>query len=104
MWDFETDEEYQGVLSWVDEFVTKKVEPLDMVLGATKEYDDPDFIRQIRPLQKEVKERGLCLPPWARVGWAGIRPTETCTTQRNPRSIQVCAGSFWLSGSRYRQC
>ncbi|MCS5583938.1 MAG: acyl-CoA dehydrogenase family protein, partial [Pseudomonadales bacterium] len=59
MWDFETDEEYQGVLSWVDEFVTKKVEPLDMVLGVTKEYHDPDFIRQIRPLQQEVKERGL---------------------------------------------
>ncbi|MBT4377696.1 MAG: acyl-CoA dehydrogenase, partial [Gammaproteobacteria bacterium] len=59
MWDFETDQEYQGVLAWVDDFVTKKVEPLDMVLGATKEYHDPDFIRQIRPLQQEVKERGL---------------------------------------------
>jgi acyl-CoA dehydrogenase len=59
MWEFETDQEYQGVLSWVDDFVTKKVEPLDMVLGATKEYHDPDFIRQIRPLQQEVKERGL---------------------------------------------
>ena len=59
MWDFETDQEYQSVLSWADDFVTSKVEPLDMVLGATKEYDDPDFIRQIRPLQHEVKERGL---------------------------------------------
>ena len=59
MWDFETEEEYQGVLSWADDFVTKKVEPLDMVLGATKEYQDPDFVRQIRPLQQEVKERGL---------------------------------------------
>ena len=59
MWDFETDQEYQSVLSWADDFVTNKVEPLDMVLGATKEYDDPDFIRQIRPLQHEVKERGL---------------------------------------------
>ena len=58
-WDFETDTEYQSVLDWADDFVQKKVEPLDMVLGPTKEYDDPDFIRQIRPLQKEVKERGL---------------------------------------------
>ncbi len=58
-WDFETDTEYQGVLDWTDDFVKKKVEPLDMVLGPTKEYHDPDFIRQIRPLQKEVKDRGL---------------------------------------------
>ena len=59
MWDFGTDAEYQSVLDWTDDFVKNKVEPLDMVLGPTKEYDDPDFIRQIRPLQKEVKERGL---------------------------------------------
>ena len=59
MWDFETDKEYQSVLSWADDFVKRKVEPLDMVLGETKVYDDPDFIRQIRPLQNEVKERGL---------------------------------------------
>lgn len=58
-WNFETDKEYQGVLDWADDFVQKRVEPLDMVLGPTKEYDDPDFIRQIRPLQAEVKERGL---------------------------------------------
>lgn len=59
MWDFETDTEYQGALDWVDDFVRRKVEPLDMVLGATTEYRDPDFIRHIRPLQKEVKNRGL---------------------------------------------
>ncbi len=59
MWDFETDAEYQGALDWADEFVRKKVEPLDMVLGATTEYKDPDFIRHIRPLQEEVKNRGL---------------------------------------------
>ncbi len=58
-WGFDTDVEYQGVLDWTDDFVKKKVEPLDHVLGATKEYDDPDFIRLVRPLQAEVKERGL---------------------------------------------
>ena len=58
-WGFDTDVEYQGVLDWADDFVKKKVEPLDHVLGATKEYDDPDFIRLVRPLQAEVKERGL---------------------------------------------
>ena len=50
-WGFDTDLEYQGVLDWADDFVKKKVEPLDHVLGATKEYDDPDFIRLVRPLQ-----------------------------------------------------
>ena len=59
MWDFETDKEYQKELDWTEEFVKSKVEPLDMVLGPTKEYDDPDFKRQIRPLQQEVKDRGL---------------------------------------------
>ena len=58
-WGFDTDVEYQGVLDWADDFVKKKVEPLDHVLGATKEYDDPDFIKLVRPLQAEVKERGL---------------------------------------------
>ena len=58
-WGFDTDTEYQGVLDWADDFVKRKVEPLDMVLGATKEYGDPDFIRQVRPLQQEVKDRGL---------------------------------------------
>ncbi len=58
-WDFETDKEYQGALDWADDFVKRRVEPLDMVLGAAKEYNDPDFIRHIRPLQQEVKDRGL---------------------------------------------
>lgn len=58
-WGFDTDLEYQAVLDWADEFITKKVEPLDQVLGSQMEYQDPDFIKQIRPLQKEVRERGL---------------------------------------------
>lgn len=58
-WGFDTDLEYQAVLDWADEFITKKVEPLDQVLGSQMEYQDPDFIKQIRPLQKEVRKRGL---------------------------------------------
>lgn len=58
-WDFETDKEYQTLLDWAADFVKNKVEPLDMVLGASMEYQDPDFIRQIRPLQEEVKKMGL---------------------------------------------
>ena len=58
-WDFETDKEYQLLLDWAADFVKRKVEPLDMVLGPAQEYQDPDFVRHVRPLQKEVQEMGL---------------------------------------------
>ena len=58
-WDFETDAEYQVLLDWTADFVEKKVAPLDMVLGSAMEYQDPDFIRLVRPLQQEVKDMGL---------------------------------------------
>ncbi|MBT3427010.1 MAG: acyl-CoA dehydrogenase [Gammaproteobacteria bacterium] len=58
-WDFETEKEYQVLLDWAEEFVRTKVAPLDMVLGSAMEYQDPDFIRCVRPLQQEVKEMGL---------------------------------------------
>ena len=32
-WDFETDEEFQSVLDWMDEFVREEIEPLDHVLS-----------------------------------------------------------------------
>ena len=44
-WDFETDREYQVLLDWAADFMKKKVEPLDMVLGPAMEYKDPDFIK-----------------------------------------------------------
>lgn len=58
-WDFETDKEYQVLLDWADNFVRRKVEPLDAILGSAMEYQDPDFIRLVRPLQQEVREMGL---------------------------------------------
>ena len=58
-WDFETDAEYQVLLDWTADFVEKKVAPLDMVLGSAMEYQDPGFIRLVRPLQQEVKAMGL---------------------------------------------
>ena len=58
-WDFETDSEYQVLLDWAADFVEKKVAPLDVVLGSAMEYQDPDFIRLVRPLQQEVKDMGL---------------------------------------------
>jgi len=58
-WDFETDSEYQVLLDWAADFVEKKVAPLDVVLGSAMEYQDPDFIRLVRPVQQEVKDMGL---------------------------------------------
>ena len=58
-WGFDTDLEFQGVLDWMDAFVQSKVEPLDMVLEDSYDVQNPDFIKLVRPLQSEVKERGL---------------------------------------------
>jgi len=58
-WDFETDKEYQVLLDWAADFMKRKVEPLDAVLGSAMEYKDPDFIKLVRPLQQEVREMGL---------------------------------------------
>lgn len=59
MWSFETDPEFQVELDWIDNFVRTKVQPLDYVLGSQWNIHDPDFIRWVRPLQEEVKSRGL---------------------------------------------
>ncbi len=58
-WGFDTDPEFQPVLDWMETFVREKVEPLDMVLEDSYDVKNPDFIRLVRPLQQEVKERGL---------------------------------------------
>ena len=58
-WDFETDPEYQELLDWADAFVREEVEPLDLVLGDPYDKADPRFKKLVRPLQQQVKERGL---------------------------------------------
>lgn len=59
MWSFENDPEFQPELDWIDRFVREKVQPLDYVLGSQWDIHDPEFVRLVRPLQAEVKERGL---------------------------------------------
>jgi len=59
MWSFETDAEYQKELDWIDEFVRKRIEPLDFVVRAPYDTKDPIRNKIIKPLQKEVQERGL---------------------------------------------
>ncbi len=58
-WDFETDPEFQKQLDWIDEFVRAEVEPLDLVLKHPADVKNPDNVKLIRPLQRQVKERGL---------------------------------------------
>ena len=59
MWSFETEPEYQKELDWIDEFVKKRIEPLDFVVRAAYDTKDPLRNKIIKPLQKEVQERGL---------------------------------------------
>jgi acyl-CoA dehydrogenase len=58
-WDFETDEEFQEELDWIEDFVRTEIEPLDFVI--THPYDLKDPVRQklIPPLQEKVRARGL---------------------------------------------
>ncbi|MFI0356817.1 acyl-CoA dehydrogenase family protein [Actinomadura sp. 9N407] len=58
-WDFDTDPEYQKLLDWADTFVREEVEPLDLVLGDPYDKTDPRFKQLVRPLQLQVKEKGL---------------------------------------------
>jgi acyl-CoA dehydrogenase len=58
-WDFETDPEYQELLDWVDQFVKREVEPLDLVLGNPYDKSDKRANAIIRPLQQAVKDKGL---------------------------------------------
>ena len=59
MWDFSTEPEFQQQLDWIDEFVRSRVEPLDHILGSAWDIHDPQFEKLVRPLQAEVKARGL---------------------------------------------
>jgi acyl-CoA dehydrogenase len=59
VWSFDNDPEFQPELDWIDTFVRDKVQPLDYVLGSQWNIHDPEFVRLVRPLQAEVKARGL---------------------------------------------
>ena len=58
-WDFETDPAYQELLDWADAFVQDEVEPLDLVLGDPYDKADPRYKRLVRPLQDQVRDKGL---------------------------------------------
>jgi acyl-CoA dehydrogenase len=58
-WEFETDPDFQVQLDWMDEFVRTRVEPLAEVLDSPYDVKNPRNVRLVRPLQAEVKKRGL---------------------------------------------
>src|SRR5690242_3138653 len=58
-WDFETDPGFQQQLDWADGFLREEVEPLDLVLGDPYDKSDERAMRVVRPLQKQVRDRGL---------------------------------------------
>ena len=58
-WGFDTDPEYQRELDWIEEFVAREVAPLEMVLDDSYDVQNPNFIKLVRPLQAQVKDRGL---------------------------------------------
>jgi acyl-CoA dehydrogenase len=59
LWCFETEPEFQKELDWIQGFVRSEVEPLDYVLGSQWNIHDPRFKTLVRPLQAEVRRRGL---------------------------------------------
>jgi len=62
-WDFSTEPEFEGHLAWMRQFVRDEVWPLETVMD---ELPWQALAAAIRPLQEQVKERGLWaahLPP-----------------------------------------
>jgi acyl-CoA dehydrogenase len=59
-WDFETDQEFQTKLDWVDSFVREEVEPIDLVWpGLAYEPPDDTLHSIIDPLKQRVRDEGL---------------------------------------------
>ena len=58
-WDFETDAEFDAQLAWIERFVTEEVEPLDLILRSPFDVTNLLNVRLVRPLQAEVRARGL---------------------------------------------
>jgi acyl-CoA dehydrogenase len=58
-WEFETDEDFQQDLDWMDEFVREEIEPLDFIIDSPYDVSSPLRNDIIRPLQKIVQERNL---------------------------------------------
>src|SRR3954469_15222542 len=60
MWDFETEPEFQEKLDWIDQFLTEKVEPVDLVFPGLAYHPLEGKLRDlVDPLKQEVRDQGL---------------------------------------------
>src|SRR3979409_551942 len=59
-WDFETDPEFQAKLDWIDNFLTEKIEPIDLVFPGPAPPPVEGKLRDlVDPLKQEVRDAGL---------------------------------------------
>lgn len=58
-WDFESEPEFEQKLEWINDFVRREVEPLDLVIHNVWDVRDAVRNKLIRPLQDEVRRQGL---------------------------------------------
>jgi alkylation response protein AidB-like acyl-CoA dehydrogenase len=59
VWDFSTEPEFQEKLDWVERFCRDEVEPLELLFPYALRMRDPKMRALVKPLQDQVKERGL---------------------------------------------
>src|SRR4051795_9896378 len=59
-WDFETDPEFQEKLDWIGNFLTEKIEPIDLVFPGLSYHPLDGKLRDlVDPLKQEVRDHGL---------------------------------------------
>ena len=60
-WSFETDQDFQDQLEWIDEFTTKEIEPLDLVFREPGDPWDPNSpaAKAMEPLRQIVRQKKL---------------------------------------------
>ena len=59
MWAFKTDPDFQVELDWIRDFTLTEIAPLDELLGSQWNIHSDGFKKYVRPLQEQVKKRGL---------------------------------------------
>ncbi len=103
-WDFETDQEFQRELDWIENFVREEIEPLDFIVKNPFDLNDPIRQEIIPPLQKQVQERGL----WAchlgpELGGPRLRPGQARAHERDSWASAVSLDHLWVSSTGHRQ-
>ncbi|MCW2959527.1 MAG: acyl-CoA dehydrogenase domain protein [Solirubrobacterales bacterium] len=90
-WNFETDPAWQEQLDWARDFVQREVLPLEAL-----ELDHSSTFEAIRPLQREVKERGM----WAlnlgpELGGQGVSQVKLALLLEVLGGSELAGLAFW---------